>query len=335
MSNSDFGEKPMTLRANAAGSDMLLAIWREFESGKLAHAYLFTGEKGVGKKTFSNVLAKAILCQAEGDKPCGNCRSCKRFESKTHGNVYYPVPQAKKTTIGVEDLRNILDELSRASLDGGRRVIVIHNAEKMTPASQNCLLKTLEEAPEGVFFLLVTDMERAILPTIRSRCRVVRISPWHPDRILRTLTEKGVPQSRARELTDLCEGSIGKALQMLDDEGYWTDRELVRKTFLNVKRVADVPAASQLLKDKKDDADRLLQILEQELRLFISQIAQNSRDEHGFFPEQWKAADVQSLCRIQDAVLKCKQYRLSNVGWAANAENLMMKIAEEARKWQQ
>lgn len=314
---------------------MLLAIWREFESGKLAHAYLLTGEKGVGKKTFANILAKAILCQGEGDKPCGQCKSCKRFDSKTHGNVYYPVPQPKKTTIGVDDLRSILDELSRASLDGGKRVIVVQQAEKMTPASQNCLLKTLEEAPEGVFFLLVTDMERAILPTIRSRCRVVRIPPWNPSRIQNVLTAKGILPDRARELTGLCEGSIGKALQMQDDEGYWADRELVKKSFLNVLKVTDVPVAGQLLKDKKDDAERLLQILEQELRLFISEKAQNGQSEHSFFPAHWLNADVQSLCRIQDAVLKCKQYRLSNVGWAANAENLMMKIAEEARKWQQ
>ncbi len=325
----------MTLRSCAAGSEMLLAIWREFENEKLAHAYLFTGEKGVGKRTFARTLAKAILCQGEGERPCGGCRSCKRFEGGTHGNVYFPAPQPKKTTIGVDDLRSILDELSRAALDGGKRVIVINNAEKMTPASQNCLLKTLEEAPEGIYFLLVTDVERAILPTIRSRCRLVRIAPWNEGRIYKALTDKGIKPERAKELTALCEGSIGRALQMQDDETYWTDRELVQRSFLMVRAMTDVPVASQLLKDRKDDAERLLEILEQEMRLLASDIKQSGVSTRSFFPEHWQRATVQSLCRIQDAILKCKQYKFSNVGWMANAENLMMTIAEEARRWRQ
>lgn len=314
---------------------MLLAIWREFESDRLAHAYLFTGESGVGKKTFAHLLAKALLCQGEGEKPCNECRSCKRFEAKTHSNAYFPVPQPKKTTIAVEDLRGILDELSRSSLEAGRRVIVINNAEKLTPASQNCLLKTLEEAPEGIFFLLVTDTERAILPTIRSRCRVIRFPAWSEQRIYRTLTENGIPGNRAGELASLCEGSLGKALKMQQDEGYWEMRELVKKSFLSIRKTADIPAASQLVKDKKDEADLLLSILEQEVRRLIGNKERAKEDAAAFFPEHWKQADILSLCRVQDGVMRCKKFRLSNVGWVANAESLMLIIAEEARKWQQ
>lgn len=313
---------------------MLLAIWREFEADRLAHAYLFTGESGVGKKTFARLLAKALLCQGEGEKPCNTCRSCKRFDAKTHGNVYYPVPPPKKNSIGVEELRGILDELSRAGLEEGRRVIVINEAERLTPASQNCLLKTLEEAPEGIYFLVVTDTERAILPTIRSRCRVIRFPGWSQQRIYKTLTENGIPGPRAQELTALCEGSLGKALKMQQDESYWAMREMVKQSFLRIRKAADIPAASQLLKDKKDEAETLLSILEQEVRRLICAKERDMADAAAYFPEHWLKADILSLCRVQDGIMRCKQYKSSNVGWAANAEALMLTIAEEARKWQ-
>lgn len=313
---------------------MLLAIWREFEEGKLAHAYLFCGESGVGKRTFARVLAKALLCNGDGEKPCGKCRSCKRMEAGTHPNAYFPKPQPKKVGIGVDDLRTMIGELGRASLEGGKRVIVINQAEKMTPAAQNSLLKTLEEAQEGTYFFLITDTERAILPTIRSRCRMVRVPPWSSQRIYAALTESGIAANRARELTALSEGSLGKALKMQADEAYWAARETVQRTFLQIRQGADIPAASQLLKNKKDEAEELLSILEREIRRLIQAKEGTPGADASFFPENWQRADVKSLLRIHESILRCKRYKASNVAWTANAEHLMQSIAEEATKWQ-
>lgn len=314
---------------------MLLAIWREFEMGKLAHAYLFCGESGVGKRTFVRTLAKALLCTEEGEKPCGRCRSCKRFDAGTHANAYFPVPQPKKTSIGVDDLRNMIGELGRSSLESGRRVIVVNQADKMTPQAQNSLLKTLEEATDGTFFFLVTDNERAILPTIHSRCRMVRVPPWKDERIYSTLTAMGLDGNRAKELTRLSEGSLGKALKMQDDDAYWADRETVQQSFLQIRRAADIPSAGQVLKNKKDQADELLSILEREIRRLMEAKETGKEADTAFFPAHWQNADVPSLMRIEDAVLRCKRYKLSNVGWAANSESLMQTIAEETAKWQQ
>lgn len=325
----------LTLKSCAAGSDILLAIWREFEAGKLSHAYLFTGESGVGKRTFARVLAKALLCQGEDERPCGICRSCKRFEAGTHANVYFPVPQPKRTTIGVDDLRNVIGELGRASLEMGRRVIVINQAEKMTPQAQNSLLKTLEEATEGIYFFLVTNNERAILPTIRSRCRVVRIPPWSDDRVYNALTKQGIAPLRARELASLSEGSLGKAIKMQDDDAYWAARESVKQSFLKISTTADIPACSLQLKNKKDQADELLSILEREIRSLMEKKSKQENPEEGFLPEIWHKADVPSLMRILDGVMRCRRFKTSNVGWTANAESLMQTIAEEATKWQQ
>ena len=327
-------DKMLTLKTCAAGSETLLAIWREFEEEKLAHAYLFTGESGVGKRTFARTLAKALLCDGEGDKPCGVCRSCKRFDAGTHGNVYFPVPQPKKTTIAVEDMRQLITELGRSALEGGRRVIVFNQAEKLSPQAQNSLLKTLEEAGEGVYFLLVTDNERAILPTIRSRCRTVRVPLWSDERVTRELMNIGQSAAAAKELAAIAEGSMGKAVQMINDDTWREERALVRDTFLKVKSVQDIPACAQMLKNKKDQAETLFSILERELRQLIVKKKNDAGYTGEFFPEHWKKADVKSLMRIQDSILRCKRYKASNIGWAANAESLMQSIAEEATKWQ-
>ena len=325
----------LSLKSCAAGSETLLAIWREFEEGKLAHAYLFTGESGVGKKTFARTLTKALLCEGEGDKPCGVCRSCKRFDAGTHGNVYLPMPKPQKTTIAVEDMRSMIGELGRSSLEGGRRVILFRQAEKMAAPAQNCILKTLEEAGEGVYFLLVTDNERAILPTIRSRCRVVRMPLWSDSRVEKELLAMGQSPAVAKEVATLAEGSMGKAVQMLKDETWREERALVQDSFLKIRSVADIPSCSRLLKNKKDQADMLFSVLEREVRRLIEIKKTNAVNTEKFFPEYWMKADVKSLMRIHDSILRCKRYKASYIGWSANAECLMQSIAEEAVKWQQ
>ena len=126
-----------------------------------------------------------------------------------------------------------------------------------------------------------------------------------------------------------------KALQMLKDDSWKEERTLVRDSFLQIQKTADISACSQLLKNKKDLADTLFSILEREVRRLIEAKQKGEEPIGDFFPEHWKRADVKSLMRIQDSILRSKRYKASNVGWAANAESLMQSIAEEATKWQQ
>lgn len=228
----------------------------------------------------------------------------------------------------------MIDALSRHSLEGGNRVILIENAERMTPQAQNCLLKTLEEAEESTFFLLTADVESAILPTIRSRCRVIRMQPWRPERIEKTLLERGVSPDRSHALSLYCEGSLGRALQMQEDETYWAARELARRSFLSIRRSADLATAAALLKDQKDSGDLLLDILEQETRALLHAKLTGSRDTADDFPPAWQHATPHGLEAVLSAVLLARRQRAANVGWAALAEGLMQTILEEAKTWQ-
>ncbi len=324
----------MTIQDCVAGSDSLLALWRDFLDGRMAHATLLSGESGIGKKTLARLLAQGLLCRGEGMRPCGQCRDCKRFLARTHPDALFPVPAPKEKNIKIDALRQVIDALSRHSLEGGNRVILIENAERMTPQAQNCLLKTLEEAEESTFFLLTADVESAILPTIRSRCRVIRMQPWRPERIEKTLLERGVSPDRAHALSLYCEGSLGRALQMQEDETYWAARELARRSFLSIRRSADLATAAALLKDQKDSGDLLLDILEQETRALLHAKLTGSRDTADDFPPAWQHATPHGLEAVLSAVLLARRQRAANVGWAALAEGLMQTILEEAKTWQ-
>ena len=333
MSSIDQGSG-LTLRECAAGSDTLLALWHDYQSGRMAHATLLSGEAGIGKKTAARLLAQGLMCRGEGDKPCGVCRDCRRFMARTHPDALFPAPAPKEKTIKIDALREMIDALSRHSLEGGNRVVLIENAERMTPQAQNCLLKTLEEAADDTFFLLTCDQESALLPTIRSRCRCVRVQPWSEKRVEEALARRNVPPDRAKSLSRYCEGSLGRALQMQEDESYWQARETVKRGFLSVKSAASLPAAAQALKDQKDNGDRLLDILEQEVRSLMRARASGGPDSTDDFPPLWRDAPPRSLGRILEGIFAARRQKNANVGWAALSEGLLQTIAEEATKWQ-
>lgn len=325
----------MTVRACAAGSGALQTLQKDFEMDRMAPATLLTGEAGIGKKTMAHALAQGLLCKEKGDRPCGVCRDCRRYAARTHPNALFPAPAPREKTIKVDALRAVIDALSRSALEAGRRVVVIENAERMTPQAQNALLKTLEESRPDTFFLLTADTESAVLPTVRSRCRCVRMQPWTEDRIEDALRRRGIPPERARTLARLCEGSPGRAVGMQEDESYWAARELVKNTFLSVGKTADIPRAAALLKDQKDGGERLLNILEQEIRALLHDAVtgQGSAENDGF-PSFYQAATPQGLRRILEAVLSARRQKTFNVGWAALSEGLMQTISEEASAWQ-
>lgn len=324
---------PLTIRDCAAGSDTLLALCHDYFSGRMAHATLFSGEKGIGKRTFARLIAQGLLCASDGDKPCGECRHCKRFLSRTHPDALFPAPKPRENSIKIEALREMIDALSRHSLEGGKRVILIEEAEKMTPQAQNCLLKTLEEADEGTYFLLTTHQESALLPTIRSRCRIIRMQPWDQERIEKALLAKNIPADRAKALARYCEGSLGRALSMDADEQYWQLRDLVKRSFLAIRNPGDLAGAAALLKDQKDHIDQILDILEQEIRGLMHNIltGQEMPDD---IPAPWLSAPAASLRKMLEGILQARRQKNANVGWAALTEGLMQTISEETTKWQ-
>lgn len=316
----------MTLRSLAGTNASLNGVVNDFEAGRLANAYLFSGENGIGKRTFANLLAKGLVCDAVSLRPCGECKGCRRFDAQKHPDVIRVLPLPKEKTIKIDSLRDMIASLSARSVEGKKRVILIENAERMTPQAQNCLLKTLEETPEGTYFLMTAEAERALLPTVRSRCCVIRMHEWTEDRITEVL-RKSVDEKTARITSPLCEGSIGRALEMVSSKDWQQDVEFVRKYILSVRNTADIAESVSRLKDRKDDADRILDLLEGIVSLQIR------NPGNILCPDGWEKAPRSGAENILSYIMQAKKMRAANVSWSAYSENLLQMISEERNKW--
>ena len=285
------------------------ALVQDVLGGRAPHAVLITGIAGTGKRTLARLLACALLCVGEGQRPCMQCKGCRRVLAGTHPDLLTPSCTDKDRTIKVDHLREVLCALSFHALEG-RRVILLENAQRMTVQAQNALLKSLEEPDGETHFILTASGETGILPTVRSRCRVVRMPPWPRERLEAELLARQADADKAREIAALCGGSLGAALDML----------------------------SFLLKDKKDDADELLSLLSQKAREYLlyamraGELPQRARE--AACQEWWEHAAPARIERVLAAVLEARKQRAANVSWPAIAENLLFIISEEIVPWQ-
>jgi DNA polymerase III subunit delta' len=215
---------------------------RMLTDGRVPGALLFMGEDGVGKKLFALELAKALNCRApKGVEACDHCSSCLRIQQSKfadyaddkenrekliwsdHPDIALARPFNRMLRIG--PMREIEQEANFRPYEGRARVFIIEEANKLNEASSNALLKTLEEPPATSHLILITSRPAQLLPTIRSRCQMIRFAPLAPPEIeAHLLKGKQVSQTDARLLATLARGSIGRALST-DLESYRRQRE--------------------------------------------------------------------------------------------------------------
>ncbi|MBQ7455667.1 MAG: hypothetical protein IJS53_04425, partial [Clostridia bacterium] len=207
-----------------------------------------------------------------------------------------------------------------------------------TVQAQNALLKSLEEPDGETRFLLTASGDTGLLSTVRSRCRVVRMPAWGRESVQRELLRRGAKPDQAAEIAALCGGSVGLALSMLDDPAFYQLRALCEKTFFSLRAPRDVPLAAAQLRDKKDDADELLGVVEQRVREYLlfalNAGAQPAAAADTACHESWLHAAPERLERALAAVIDAQRYRAANVSWQAVCEKLLYIISEEISPWQ-
>lgn len=203
---------------------------RAIQRERTAHAYLFVGPHGIGKKLFATNMSQSLFCERIPDSEfevCGECSACKQMQAGTHPDfLMIGCPEGKRELpidllIGSRENRGrtgLCHELALRPMSADRRIAVIDDAETMNEASANSLLKTLEEPPPGVILFLLCPETDQILPTIRSRCQIIRFSPLPESDIAELLLESGEVTSseQARTISQFSEGNLNTARQLLD-----------------------------------------------------------------------------------------------------------------------
>ena len=199
------------------------ALQRALAGDRVHHAYLFCGPDGVGKALTAHALAQALLCArpaAPQRDACGQCNGCTRAAAGAHPDLHVLKRREKddgqpEAQFKIEQIRELQHALSYKAYEGARRVVVLHDAERMNAASANALLKTLEEPGADTHFVLVSSAPNLLLPTIISRCQRVRFGPLPRAFVadhLRLHAE--LDAEHADLVAGLAEGSIGQGLRL-------------------------------------------------------------------------------------------------------------------------
>jgi DNA polymerase III subunit delta' len=202
---------------------------RHINAGYLRHAYLFTGPRGIGKRSFALQFSMAINCTETKQPgiPCGSCRNCLQIQRMQHPDLCVVQAEAEGNVLKVDQIREMQHQLSLAPYQSAYRIGLILRMEEANESAQNALLKTLEEPNEKVILLLTADQAENLLPTIPSRCESIALRPVPLDELALALTQKEKQEpEKARLIAHISGGRPGYALQLLHEPERLEKRKL-------------------------------------------------------------------------------------------------------------
>ncbi len=192
-------------------------------SDRITHAYLFTGPAGSNKLQAAFAFAQALVCPEGPTGPrgsaCGKCDGCSRVKRKSHPDVRYCLPEG--ATYLIEQIREVVSDVSLAPIQAKRKVYIIDRADLMNISAANAFLKTLEEPPEDVIFILLGRTRESVLPTIASRCQIVPFRHIPPTEAAAIISQNtGADAELARQALASCSGSITRAIGFIREKGH-------------------------------------------------------------------------------------------------------------------
>jgi DNA polymerase-3 subunit delta' len=321
----------MTLNDIIAQPAAVNLLRRAYLSDRLPHGLIFAGPVGVGKATTAAALCGLFLCEKpRKDLPCGVCQSCRLFEGGTHPDYHvitkelirYHDKTGKSKGIDLSKdvvLPEIVAKAAMKPAMGVGKTFVIEQAELMTAAAQNALLKTLEEPAGRTLIILLTDQFNSLLPTIRSRCQVIGFASMDDATLLRELTKRGLSKAAAAEAARFVGGSLGEALRWTGDGVIDAAGKLVAKLeeIFSGRPAGDLPewfkaaaddyAEKQLARDELSSKD---QATRQALGLYLRLAAEHLRMK---LPGGGEPGVLERSCKGIEAIATAERYLDANV----------------------
>ncbi|HHT9105150.1 MAG TPA: DNA polymerase III subunit delta' [Candidatus Wujingus californicus] len=200
--------------------DHLLKFFKNaIKNNRLAHAYIFVGQEGIGKTLFSKELAKAIFCKNSSFDACDDCNNCKRVNNDSFPDFFLTVPEENSRVIKIEQLKYLQEILYIKPIESEYKIAIIQSADRMNEEASNCLLKTLEEPPlYAIIILIVTSLD-LVEETVRSRCQIVRFSPLSKDFVKNNLINRfQLNANLAEQLALISNGSLERAISLADTQ---------------------------------------------------------------------------------------------------------------------
>ena len=265
----------MELSALAGNGPLKRQLEQETARRGLSHAYILSGPRGSGRSTLAGLLSAALVCTGGGEVPCLRCSACRKAMGGIHPDILRVGEPGKDLTVA--QIRAMRSDAYIRPNEAPRKVYFLPDAQTMNAAAQNAMLKLLEEGPAYAAFLLRTDNAAALLPTVRSRCQVLALSPVSQGEAEAWLAER-YPDRPPRELAQAarrCEGLLGRAVDELEGRGSG-DREVQEGARELLRRLAagdELALAEYGVALEKWDRDRLEALLEETGSLLRSALA--------------------------------------------------------------
>lgn len=306
--------------------------------GKLSHAYIINGETGSGRHLIASALTKSLLCEnrtAEGDA-CGICKSCMQVDSGNHPDLHFITHE--KATISVEDIRSqLVNDIEIKPYSSSHKIYVIPDANKMTEAAQNALLKTIEEPPEYAMVILLTEIYETLLETIRSRCIILNTRPLGKEEITQYLIKNlQMEPERASIAAGFCQGNVGKAIHFASSDDF---QEMKSDTLNLLKKIdeTDITEVMTLIKELSTRKGKINEYLDLMLLWFrdilMFKVTKDAnillyREEYNSISKQASKRNYEDIENIINAIDKAKLRLDANVNFDTAIELLLLTIKE-------
>jgi len=310
-------------------------LYHSLRNQRLAHAYLFAGPRGAGRKQMALHLAKALFCKEKEADACGACLSCRRIEAGNHPDVHVIAPDG--ASIKIDQIRALQKEMAMRAVESVHKVYIVEHVDKMTTQAANSLLKFLEEPPAGVVALLLTENSHALLPTILSRCQILNFSPLSMERLAEELQKAGVSPGIARVVSHITT-NLDEARELSQSDWFAQLRNLVIQLMKECKQRNST--ALLTIHDMLQKQDRL----KEELPLFLDLLilwlrdilyVQVGRHAHLINSDQQEVLQGQALVWTKaellhgiDLVMETKNRIERNANAQLALERLVLQIQE-------
>jgi DNA polymerase-3 subunit delta' len=247
----------MTGNWNLVGHEWAVdMLKRHVANGTTRHAYLFTGPPGLGRRTLALRFAQALNCQTpvEAGIPCGQCRDCKQIEAMQHADLTIVRAESEGGTLKVDQIREARRSLTLKPYQANYRVVLFLRFQEANDNAANALLKTLEEAPSYAVLILTADNPEQLLPTIVSRCEVLRLRPLKIESVQSALENRGMETGQARLIAHISGGRFGYAVRLIENNSLLEKREERLndlQSLISASRVEKFAYADKLARDKE------------------------------------------------------------------------------------
>lgn len=299
------------------------------------HAYLFQGEEGVGKEALARTFAAGLQCQSESaDKPCKECVSCRQMDSGNQPDVIWVTRE--KASLGVDEIREQLcNTMDIKPFSSPYKIYLVPEAEKMTEAAQNALLKTIEEPPEYGIVILMTSNISALLPTIQSRCLTMEFRPLSTAVVESFVKEHcQVPDYQARASAAFAQGNLGKAMRYAKSEDFIERKDHIISLLRHVEQM-DLPEMLAVIKDlgtRKDEVRDYIDLMVlwyRDVLLFKATKDINQllfQDEASYISREASHRSYEKIEEILQAFEKAKVRLRANVNFDITMELMLLTL---------